>query len=1242
MQYVGKVFSTVSQLYKELNPATLSGAIDVVVVEDSNGEFSCSPFHVRFGKLQLLRPSDKAVQVIVNDRVADFYMKVGDSGEGFFVLETESDVPSQFATSPVASPALSFRQSEIAEEDPDFLDLGGNVGMQDLKDGYVSAPSAAETDSGELSDSEGSVDSRVMSPRPTMRRQPSTSQKQQSFLEGLDRHGIEFLDDMAIGTASIRNDSSTLDPLRDTTFHQLDDMHHCRTRSVVSDSAYELEKPQSLRNALHRSDVTHDIFLHEESNGSLRRNKTDITTAEAKTEGRLPGNASRTDDDGVLHTDWDWGVQIVPRTAHPAGSSAMPQTTASEPPPTNIDDESLVKSTTEESPQNDTCSADIVAALRKAAEESAGVVQNERALEMSLCGMESLQTAEDEVAKRVVFDSALVSEEHYAKASAAIIADSRLVFRVGRSTYVQHDAFVLPLIAQMAYGRPLNAMHNNDAAKRLHSLPITESAAERFSLHGNKDDAASAAAAAAAAARRERRWWPWSSPRVSAVQSQPTHRQGEAQTLPSSSLLTKTTESLPSDSQMEPRHPTPVRNTSSSVDDAVKIGMEEDNDATPAVVLSAEELPNDEAPGYLSDDARVSHKMRRHVQYAKTLRLTSEQLQSLRLRAGSNDVKFLVPSNNAYCEARIFLYRHDTQIVISDIDGTITKSDALGHLFNMVGKDWTHHGVAKLYTDIVNNGYEILYLTSRAIGQADGTRYFLSNVKQGAYKLPLGPLLLSPDRLFTSFHREVIKRRPHEFKMACLRDINNLFGESSPFYAGFGNRISDAMSYRSVNVPVSRICTIDSYGEIKLDLLPGYKSSYVGMNDLVDMMFPALSSKLDPKYNNWEFWRPPLPSIEDELDAIEAEITLDRSNTRKNAEYNVLNSRDNNTVANNTIASTTAATNSPQLHLPLPLQTAPLDVQSLPPSSSPTHHSYYEARADSNTAASVSSLSLTDSNYSSIPTGISTTPVGVRYRQRADSWTTPPPQPQPQLVNAQGTQTPVSTERNFGRMSILKKASAFSPFNLVRGSSPPNQSSLSSSSPLPLHTDHRPPKFTYDAGLTDNKSVSESSPDSAQLITLSNGSLPSTVPNSHGHITTEPILPSSWPVHTEVQSTTDAVNVAANATIASNAEKHQNLALDKNNSNSIEVDSLASDAEVANAASRLVPNVNGSFTNHSNADLYAQHNSTSRIDSNVSFRSQDYSADEEDEDAGSDSNDEDYIDQETLAIMHDLEELQHL
>jgi phosphatidate phosphatase LPIN len=61
MQYVASAISAVNKFYQELNPATLSGAIDVVVVKGNDGELTCSPFHVRFGKLRLVRPADKVV-----------------------------------------------------------------------------------------------------------------------------------------------------------------------------------------------------------------------------------------------------------------------------------------------------------------------------------------------------------------------------------------------------------------------------------------------------------------------------------------------------------------------------------------------------------------------------------------------------------------------------------------------------------------------------------------------------------------------------------------------------------------------------------------------------------------------------------------------------------------------------------------------------------------------------------------------------------------------------------------------------------------------------------------------------------------------------------------------------------------------------------------------------------------------------------------------------------------------------
>lgn len=84
------------------------------------------------------------------------------------------------------------------------------------------------------------------------------------------------------------------------------------------------------------------------------------------------------------------------------------------------------------------------------------------------------------------------------------------------------------------------------------------------------------------------------------------------------------------------------------------------------------------------------------------------------------------------------------------------------------------------------------------------------------------------DERGAEYRREVIMRKPEVFKMACLRDIQRLFGPAMPypFYAGFGNRITDALSYRSVNIPSSRIFTIDSLGEVRMELLDlvGHKS----------------------------------------------------------------------------------------------------------------------------------------------------------------------------------------------------------------------------------------------------------------------------------------------------------------------------------------------------------------------------------------------------------------------------------
>lgn len=253
--------------------------------------------------------------------------------------------------------------------------------------------------------------------------------------------------------------------------------------------------------------------------------------------------------------------------------------------------------------------------------------------------------------------------------------------------------------------------------------------------------------------------------------------------------------------------------------------------------------------------------------YAKTLRLTSDQLKALDLKPGENSMSFTV--NKATCSAYMYLWTHETPVVISDIDGTITKSDALGHVLNMIGRDWTHAGVAKLYSDIVANGYNIMYLTSRSVGQADTTRAYLAGIQQDSYRLPRGPTILSPDRTMAALRREVYLRKPHVFKMSTLRDIRSLYGQDrSPFYAGFGNRFTDQISYRTVDVPRNRIFTINSNAEVSLDLLSlnKLKLSYVNMTEVVDHYFPPVSTLVKgggEEYTDFRFWRDTPLELED-------------------------------------------------------------------------------------------------------------------------------------------------------------------------------------------------------------------------------------------------------------------------------------------------------------------------------------------------------------------------------------------
>lgn len=315
----------------------------------------------------------------------------------------------------------------------------------------------------------------------------------------------------------------------------------------------------------------------------------------------------------------------------------------------------------------------------------------------------------------------------------------------------------------------------------------------------------------------------------------------------------------------------------------------------------------DVSPGMCVDAAMGAFALEEREEHS--LRPSSEQLELMGLQTGKNVLEFTVDATGAKVECNLFLWKTSDKVVISDVDGTITKSDAMGHIAYWVGADWTQEGVASFFANIHRNGYKIVYLTSRAIGQVNSTRDYLHKIAQddvpaprqstagsstgnaaalavtGAAtaaaggsadgtaasttpgsiatvdlsksKLPPGPVITSPDRLFAAFTREVIQRKPQQFKIAALSEIRNLFPLSiNPFYAGFGNRDTDEISYAKVGVPKSRIFIIDTSGNIsqagKL-----YCHNYSGLNKMVDLVFPTIDTSSSGAFSGAAFHSSP-------------------------------------------------------------------------------------------------------------------------------------------------------------------------------------------------------------------------------------------------------------------------------------------------------------------------------------------------------------------------------------------------
>lgn len=645
MQYVRSAIGSVSKTYNSINPATLSGAIDVIVVEQEDGSLACSPFHVRFGKFSLLRPYEKKVEFKVNGEKQPYAMKLGEGGEAFFVFETSSDIPASLQTSPLVSPAQSpesLKPEQLSPQlltEPSYLDISSE--NKSLPDSLLSAQTL---------------------PLPTLRKEGST-----------------ISDDILYGSSM---------PVE---------------VSDGSDNPWT-DAPIVASRGLPRS-------ASEELLPSLEKDELERVAERARQEASL--------------------IAGSPEAVRRASAS----------PPTLKPQEAYNRALT--------------LSKKLSTSNIRSKVTDSGDLMLDMTGYKS---SEDDALRAEAIARKILSEELEGN------------YDIGALIGTDENGNLWIYSSEEAK----DAANRKVAAQSLNVTPITANdTSSDPGYHSDSDQGAS----------------PQLQPR--------THQRAQSEEI----------------------QPPP----------------------------------------------RMSGELARN--FAKTLRLTSDQLKELNLKPGPNPISFTV--NRATCHAYMYYWHYSTPVVISDIDGTITKSDVLGHILNMAGRDWTHVGVAKLYSDIVANGYNMFYLTSRSVGQADTTRAYLNGVVQEGWRLPKGPVILSPDRTIAALRREVYLRKPEVFKMACLRDILGLFpGRTNPFYAGFGNRLTDALSYRTVNIPSSRIFTINSNAEVSLDLLSlnKYKSSYVSIREVVDHFFPSISTLVKDggeQYTDFTYWRDTPQNLDD-------------------------------------------------------------------------------------------------------------------------------------------------------------------------------------------------------------------------------------------------------------------------------------------------------------------------------------------------------------------------------------------
>ncbi|XP_070368685.1 phosphatidate phosphatase LPIN1 isoform X5 [Equus asinus] len=884
-QLAGQVFVTVKELYKGLNPATLSGCIDIIVVRQPNGSLQCSPFHVRFGKMGVLRSREKVVDIEINGESVDLHMKLGDNGEAFFVQETDNDqevIPMHLATSPILSEGASRMECQLKRNSVDRIrgldpntsaqvlppsetPSGGSLGKKRRKRRRKSQLDTLKRDDDmNTSEDEDMFPIEMSSDEET---EPLDSSRTLSndippFQEDIPKENLSPVmtyPQSASYPNSDREWSPNTSPSgsRPSTPKSDSELVSKSTDRAMQKNNLEMlwlwgELPQAAKSSPHKlkdcsplcsrkvCDKMHFEAIHSESSDAFSDQSPTLPR------GHPP---QPLEEQSKSQTEMQF---VNEEDVEALGAAAPPLPTAEEPKPLSASPAPTATASKTESPSrkkdkrsrhlgadgvylDDLTDMDPEVAalyfpkngdpsgLTKHANDNGARSANQSPQSVGSSGVDSgVESTSDGLRD---LPSIAISLCGGLSDNREITKDAFLEQAVSYQQFADNPALIDDPNLVVKIG---NKYYNwTTAAPLLLAMQAFQKPLPKATVEAIMRDKMP---------RKGGRWWFSWRGRNTTIKEESKPEQGLAG-------KSHSTGEQPSQLGMATR----IKHESSSSD-------EEHAAAKPS------------SAGHLALLSSVGYK--------KTLRLTSEQLKSLKLKNGPNDVVFSVTTQyqgTCRCEGTIYLWNWDDKVIISDIDGTITRSDTLGHILPTLGKDWTHQGIAKLYHKVSQNGYKFLYCSARAIGMADMTRGYLHWVNERGTVLPQGPLLLSPSSLFSALHREVIEKKPEKFKVQCLTDIKNLFfPNTEPFYAAFGNRPADVYSYKQVGVSLNRIFTVNPKGELVQEHAKTNISSYVRLCEVVDHVFPLLKRShssdfpCSDTFSNFTFWREPLPPFENQ------------------------------------------------------------------------------------------------------------------------------------------------------------------------------------------------------------------------------------------------------------------------------------------------------------------------------------------------------------------------------------------